>query len=118
MKPDTIKSKETPKNRSKCRPSIKHLIGVAGAVLVMGLVFRLLWNWVGVPYFMFPHLTYLQAVSAVTTASILMMLCRWAFRCHRRRIPFHKTFACRPRKPSGPDKEDGIRDILYRAMLS
>jgi membrane protein YdbS with pleckstrin-like domain len=117
MEPDAINPKENPKKRPTCRSRVRHLLRVAGAVLVMGLVFRLLWNWVGVPLFTFPSLTYLQAVSAVTTTGVLMMLCRWTLRRHRKRVPSHMVFACCPGRPSGPNK-DGIRDILYKAMVS
>jgi membrane protein YdbS with pleckstrin-like domain len=117
MASDTINSEEIPKKRATHQARVRHLLRVAGAVLVMGIVFRMLWNWLGTPLFMFPPLTYFQAVSAVATAGALMMLFRWTWRRHQRRVPPPKAFTCCPDKPSGPTK-DGIRDILYKAMVS
>lgn len=116
MEPNTTNPEEIPKKRPTCRPCGRHLLRAAGAVLVIGLVFRLLWNWVGGPLFTFPPLTFLQAVSAVATAGFLMLLCGWTSRRHRRHAPPHMAFACCPEKPSGPDKDE-IRDILFKAMV-
>ena len=69
--------RQNPMKQNASRRCISRLFKRVIAILLMGLVFWLLWNWAGGRLFTFPQLTYLQALVAVMASGILIGITMW-----------------------------------------
>ena len=80
--------------RPACRRMGRPILWAAAAVIILGLVFWLLWNWAAAPLFTFPPLTYLQAL----VATMIILLLAGMLRC----------IAGRNRRISSPDATSDV----------
>lgn len=79
MPPETTNIDEnTDKSRRRCRHFVRRIPKAAVALIALGLVFWLLWNWAAVPLFTFPPLTYLQGLGAILLTAFLASICMFA----------------------------------------
>ncbi len=100
-----------PKIRSSSRRRLKHLITLLSAVALMGLVFWLLWNMVGVPLLAIPPLTYLQALGAMLLTGLLLRISRFT---EGRRHGYHAYCLSHAGCPPSRCPTDGeVRDIYW-----
>jgi hypothetical protein len=75
MTPQRTHHKEEPmQKRPPCRPAGKHVAKAILAVVALGLVFYMLWNWAAVPLFTFPSLTYLQVLGAILLMGAALLI--------------------------------------------
>ncbi len=102
--------REDPTKLNSSRRCIGRLFKRVIAILAMGLVFWLLWNWAGVGLFTFPQLTYLQALSAVMASGVLIGITMWTVRRRPRHAQRRTMFSgCRPSRCASDTV--GMRDI-------
>ena len=103
--------REDPVKQNASRRCIGRLFKRVIAILVMGLVFWLLWNWAGVGLFTFPQLTYLQALAAVMASGVLIGITMWTVG-RRPRHPYHRKMFSSCRAAGYDPDMAGTRDIL------
>jgi hypothetical protein len=74
---NTMNAQYTPREKEVHRKgqspgrNVKSMLKGIAVALGTGLIFWLLWNWVAVPLFAFPSLTYLQGLGAVLLTAVL-----------------------------------------------
>ena len=77
MNENNANKKESPQKKTPylARAAKCMMMGILVA-LGLGLVFWLLWNWVLVPLFAFPSMTYLHSLGAILLTGVLVRLGR------------------------------------------
>lgn len=97
MTPQPTPPKEAPEEKGpSCRAIGKHIVKAITAIVALGLVFYLIWNWTAVPLFTFPSLTYLQALGAIFLMGFLLLVARHTVgRCRNRHDDDPSLGGCR-----------------------